>query len=56
VALLEARNRDQATAAVIVQLPTPARLAALVQRLDSAKDLDGLLKDFDASGAALAGR
>jgi methylenetetrahydrofolate dehydrogenase (NADP+)/methenyltetrahydrofolate cyclohydrolase len=43
-ALLAARNRDPATAAVIVQFPVPARLAALVGLLDPAKDLDGLLK------------
>ncbi|MGH3671807.1 MAG: tetrahydrofolate dehydrogenase/cyclohydrolase catalytic domain-containing protein [Pseudonocardiaceae bacterium] len=43
-ALLEARNRDPATVAVIVQLPAPARLVALIQLLDPAKDLDGLLK------------
>jgi methylenetetrahydrofolate dehydrogenase (NADP+) / methenyltetrahydrofolate cyclohydrolase len=43
-ALLAARNRDSATAAVIVQLPVPGRVSALVQLLDPAKDLDGLLK------------
>ncbi|MBV8996027.1 MAG: bifunctional 5,10-methylenetetrahydrofolate dehydrogenase/5,10-methenyltetrahydrofolate cyclohydrolase [Pseudonocardiales bacterium] len=43
-ALLAARNRDSATAAVIVQLPVPGRLSALVGLLDPAKDLDGLLK------------
>lgn len=44
VTLLQARNHDSATAAVIVQLPVPARLSPLVQLLDPAKDLDGLLK------------
>lgn len=42
--LLAERNQDSATAAVIVQLPVPGRLSALVGLLDPAKDLDGLLK------------
>jgi methylenetetrahydrofolate dehydrogenase (NADP+)/methenyltetrahydrofolate cyclohydrolase len=49
-ALLQARNRDAATAAVIVQLPVPGRLSALVQLLDPAKDLDGLLKGRSPQG------
>ncbi|MFD4552264.1 hypothetical protein [Streptomyces sp. NPDC058466] len=36
-------NADPATRAVIVQFPPPARLVPLVQRLDPAKDIDGLL-------------
>ncbi|MFE7752116.1 tetrahydrofolate dehydrogenase/cyclohydrolase catalytic domain-containing protein [Streptomyces sp. NPDC057428] len=41
--LLDRRNADPATRAVIVQFPPPARLVSLVQRLDPAKDIDGLL-------------
>ncbi len=44
-ARIDACNADQATRAVIVQFPPPARLTALVQRLDPAKDIDGLLED-----------
>ncbi|WP_405438470.1 bifunctional 5,10-methylenetetrahydrofolate dehydrogenase/5,10-methenyltetrahydrofolate cyclohydrolase [Streptomyces avidinii] len=42
-ARIDACNSDQATRAVIVQFPPPARLTSLVQRLDPAKDIDGLL-------------
>ncbi|WP_236570388.1 bifunctional 5,10-methylenetetrahydrofolate dehydrogenase/5,10-methenyltetrahydrofolate cyclohydrolase [Streptomyces mexicanus] len=40
---IDACNTDEATRAVIVQFPPPARLVPLVQRLDPAKDIDGLL-------------
>lgn len=44
-ARIDACNADVATRAVIVQFPPPARLTSLVQRLDPAKDIDGLLGD-----------
>ncbi|MCP3822870.1 bifunctional 5,10-methylenetetrahydrofolate dehydrogenase/5,10-methenyltetrahydrofolate cyclohydrolase [Streptomyces sp. A3M-1-3] len=44
-ARIDACNADPAIRAVIVQFPPPARLTALVQRLDPAKDIDGLLGD-----------
>ncbi|MFD4412476.1 tetrahydrofolate dehydrogenase/cyclohydrolase catalytic domain-containing protein [Streptomyces sp. NPDC058475] len=40
---IDSCNADPATRAVIVQFPPPARLVPLVQRLDPAKDIDGLL-------------
>jgi methylenetetrahydrofolate dehydrogenase (NADP+) / methenyltetrahydrofolate cyclohydrolase len=42
-AMIDARNADPSTAAVIVQYPPPPHLAPVVQRLFAEKDLDGLL-------------
>ena len=42
-ALIDQRNADPATSAVIVQYPPPPHLAPVVQRLDPRKDIDGLL-------------
>ncbi|MFF9870126.1 tetrahydrofolate dehydrogenase/cyclohydrolase catalytic domain-containing protein [Streptomyces sp. NPDC013953] len=44
-ARLDAANADPAVSAVIIQFPPPARLAALVHRLNPAKDIDGLLDE-----------
>jgi methylenetetrahydrofolate dehydrogenase (NADP+) / methenyltetrahydrofolate cyclohydrolase len=43
--LIDVRNVDPATIAVIVQYPPPPHLASLVHRLTPAKDIDGLLGD-----------
>ena len=42
-ALIDQRNADPATSAVIVQYPPPPHLAPVVQRLDPRKDIDALL-------------
>ncbi|GHG63144.1 bifunctional 5,10-methylenetetrahydrofolate dehydrogenase/5,10-methenyltetrahydrofolate cyclohydrolase [Streptomyces griseocarneus] len=42
---LDAYNADPRVQAIIVQMPAPAHLTPLVQRLEPAKDIDGLLHD-----------
>lgn len=42
-AMIDARNADPSTAAVIVQYPPPPHLAPVVQQLAPEKDIDGLL-------------
>ncbi|MER7000889.1 hypothetical protein [Streptomyces sp. NPDC000410] len=53
-ARIDACTADEATRAVVVQFPPPARLTSLVQRLDPAKDIDGLPEDFSLQRACVA--
>jgi 5,10-methylene-tetrahydrofolate dehydrogenase/methenyl tetrahydrofolate cyclohydrolase len=50
-AVIERANADPAQAAVIVQMPAPPRLRALVDLIEPAKDIDGLLGERSSVSA-----